>query len=77
MPKLRHALTGGIYQLEEDGLVYVEEGGRSGRFHADGRWHSGDLRQADPHLILWLGGPRLGTGRARRGKPEGEQGDES
>jgi hypothetical protein len=56
VPKLRHALTGGIYELQDDGLVRVEEDGRVGLFHADGRWHSGELRQADPHLVGWIAG---------------------
>jgi len=59
MAKLRHALTGAIYELQESGLVRVEENGRSGLFHPDGRWHSGELRSADPHLLGWIGGPRL------------------
>lgn len=56
---LKHPLTGGIFEVMEDGLVRVEEKGRSGLFHPDGRWHSGELHHADPHLILWLGGPQV------------------
>ena len=63
MPKLRHALTGGVYELRPDGLVGVAEQGRSGVFYADGRWHSGELRHADPQMIGWIGGPRLGRRR--------------
>jgi phenylpropionate dioxygenase-like ring-hydroxylating dioxygenase large terminal subunit len=69
--ELRHPLSGGTYRSQEDGLVRVEEGGRVGLFHPDGRWHSGDLRDADLHLLLWVGGPGAtpssgtGGGRAR------------
>jgi len=59
--KLRHPFSRAIYESQEDGLVRVEEeGGRVGLFHLDGRWHSGELRDADPHLIGWVGGPQLG-----------------
>lgn len=62
MYKLRHVLTGGIYELQEDGLVRVEEDGKVGLFHPDGRWRSGELRCADPHMIGWVGGPKVGVG---------------
>ncbi|HEX5064662.1 MAG TPA: SDR family oxidoreductase [Myxococcota bacterium] len=55
--KLRHPLTGAIYETAENHLVRVtEEDGRSGLFHPDGRWRSGELRDADPHLLGWVGG---------------------
>jgi NAD(P)-dependent dehydrogenase (short-subunit alcohol dehydrogenase family) len=58
--KLRHPLTGAIYETVEDGLVRVtDDGGRSGLFHPDGRWRSGELRSADPHFLGWVGGPTL------------------
>ncbi len=58
--KLRHPLTRAIYETQSDGLVRVtEENGASGVFHPDGRWCSGELRDADPHLLGWVGGPSL------------------
>jgi phenylpropionate dioxygenase-like ring-hydroxylating dioxygenase large terminal subunit len=68
--KLRHPLTGAIYALEPEGLVRVEDRGSVGRFHPDGAWHSGELRDADPHLIAWVGGPQLGA--PEPAGPEGE-----
>ena len=59
--KLRHPLSGAIYCLQDDGLVRVEHDGKSGLFHADGSWHSGQLTQADIHLVGWIGGPQLAT----------------
>jgi hypothetical protein len=72
--KLRHPQTGAIYETQADGLVLVtEEGGRSGVFHSDGRWHAGELRAADPHFLGWVGGPtlesRAGLQSARLGAP--------
>ena len=57
-------MTGGVYEKLESGLVRVEEDGKAGLFTPDGRWHSGDLRDADPHMIGWLGGPQPGQGGA-------------
>lgn len=58
MAKLRHPLTGGIYERQPDGRVRVDEGGAVGVFDPDGRWCSGALRHADPHLIGWVAFPR-------------------
>ena len=66
MPQLRHPMTGAIYTLEENGLVRVELNGNAGWFSADGRWQSGVIRQADPHMLLWLGGKKLPQGMTSR-----------
>jgi hypothetical protein len=58
--KLRHPLSGAIYELRDDGLVAVVQGDRSGVFDAAGRWRSGELREADPHLCGWVAGARAG-----------------
>jgi hypothetical protein len=39
--------------------VEVENNGLSGVFRSDGRHVDGDIRQADPHLCLWIAGPQL------------------
>jgi len=60
--KMRHPFSHASYESCDGGLVRVEdEGGRFGLFHPDGRWHSGELREADPHLLGWVGGPQLGA----------------
>jgi NAD(P)-dependent dehydrogenase (short-subunit alcohol dehydrogenase family) len=59
--KLRHPLTGALYESRDDGLVRVEHEGRAGLFHPDGRWHAGELRHADPHMLQWVGDPQLGS----------------
>lgn len=59
MPQLQHPLTGALYSLREDGLVEVDNNGLKGAFRFDGQHVSGELRVADPHLLLWLGGPQL------------------
>jgi hypothetical protein len=59
MPVLRHPLSGAVYTLRDDGLVDVDNNGLRGTFDVQGRHVAGDLRVADPHLLLWLAGPQL------------------
>jgi hypothetical protein len=67
MAKLKHPLSGALYSLEPDGLVKVENNGAVGYFSVLGRHVSGEIRQADPHLVQWLAGPKLPEGaRSRR-----------
>ena len=56
MPILKHALTGGIYELLDNGLIKVNEDGKEGIFSARGIYQSGELKHADLHLLGWLGG---------------------
>jgi hypothetical protein len=59
MSKMRHPLTGALYERRDDGLVRVEDrDGKVGLFHADGRWAEGELRFADPHVCDYVGGRR-------------------
>jgi hypothetical protein len=58
MPKVRHALTGAVYDSVE-GVIVVEVDGRTGRFRPDGSWLDGDIKVADPQLCGWLGGRQL------------------
>jgi len=59
MTVLRHPLSGAIYTLRADGLVEVENNGLTGIFRFDGQYQEGAIRQADPHLLLWIAGPQL------------------
>ena len=63
--KLTSALDAAVYERTDDGLVLVtQKDGRTGLFRADGRYVSGDVRYADPHMIDWLGMPQAqGMGR--------------
>jgi len=54
MRGLEHPLSGARYELEPDGTVTVHHQGRTGIFDGRGRWLSGQLRWADPHLCGWL-----------------------
>jgi len=59
MAVMRHPQSGATYRLREDGNVDVENNGMTGVFASNGRYLSGEIRQADPHFILWLAGPQL------------------
>lgn len=64
----RHPLSGAIYDVEDDGLVRVDKAGTVGWFTADGDWVRGELRDADPHLCLWLAGAQIPASLARNPK---------
>ena len=60
MRTIKHPLSGATYDLTEDGAVrVVTRDGAEGYFDRHGRWLRGDVRQADPHLCLWIGGKEL------------------
>lgn len=65
MNRLRHPFTRATYEAE-DGCVRVTLGERTGLFSPDGRWLSGELREADPQLCGWAAGPRLTSRRLTR-----------
>ncbi len=58
--RLRHALTGHIYEAGDDGLVHVTNGrGEVSKFKADATWVEGPLTQPDPNMCNWIGGRQL------------------
>ena len=61
--KLRHPLSGYIYERAADGLVHVtdHEGGVS-TFTAGGRWLEGNVSHADPNMCDWISGEQLPGG---------------
>ncbi|MGE3692315.1 MAG: hypothetical protein AB7F98_13145, partial [Novosphingobium sp.] len=56
-----HPINGSLYTAIGDGLVKVEDKakGKFGIFRWDGTWIEGDLTYADPHLLIFVGGPDL------------------
>ena len=56
-----HPLTGTIYAQLEGGRVRVQKQGSDsyGVFTWRGEWLEGDVTQADPHMLLYIGGPDL------------------
>jgi hypothetical protein len=56
---IRHPLSGALYDLTESGDIQVSKDGRTGLFTSHGKWIEGEIRQADPHLCLWIAGKDL------------------
>jgi hypothetical protein len=55
-----HPFTRALY--EQDGLGRVritQTDGRVGLYAVDGRWLEGDKLDVDPHLVGWVGGPKV------------------
>jgi phenylpropionate dioxygenase-like ring-hydroxylating dioxygenase large terminal subunit len=58
--RLRHPLTGHIYEQHDDGTVHVvDRRGGVSRFTADACWVDGPMTHADPNMINWIGGKQL------------------
>ncbi len=58
--RLRHALTGHVYERFDDGLVHVTNArGEVSKFTADATWVEGPMTHADPNMINWIGGKHL------------------
>ena len=76
--KMRHPLSGAIYDVQDDGCVLVtNKDGRSGKFTEGGVWLEGDLGESDPHMCQWLAGRQLDYDDAawqrRRGSANGDR----
>lgn len=54
-----HPFTRALYERLGDDRVRVTLGERTGVFRPDGTFIEGTLREADPQLCGWVGGPRL------------------
>lgn len=58
--KLRHPLSGFIYERGDDGLVHVtDHKGNVSKFTAAAEWVEGPVRNADPNMTDWIGGEQL------------------
>ena len=47
--------TEALYQADEDGNIRITRGNSVGVFTAQGIHLSGDIKQADPQLCVWVG----------------------
>lgn len=54
-----HPFTRALYERIDAQRVRVTLGAQTGVFRPDGSWIEGELREADPQLCGWLGGPRM------------------
>jgi hypothetical protein len=54
MSGTQHPFTNALYQLNSDGNVLITDGDRQGLFRRDGRWISGEIRESDPQMCVWV-----------------------
>jgi phenylpropionate dioxygenase-like ring-hydroxylating dioxygenase large terminal subunit len=58
--KLRHPLSGYVYERGDDDSVHVtDHDGQVSRFNRRGEWIEGSIRNADPNMCDWIGGDQL------------------
>ena len=56
MPSMKHPFDPeSLYQFDDEGNIRVSNGNQCGVFTREGRHLSGDIRQADPQLCVWVG----------------------
>ncbi len=65
---LRHPFTGAIYAQDGNGNIIVTDGDRQGLFRRNGSWISGEIKECDPQLCGWVGGPQIGNHRVTEQK---------
>jgi len=58
-----HPFSKALYEQHGDGNIRVSKDGRWGVFTVDGRYVRGEIREADPQLCGWVGGPQVGNQR--------------
>jgi hypothetical protein len=64
---IKHPFTGALHELDGEGGVKVTAtDGTWGIFTTTGQWVRGELREADPHLCGWVGGPQYGNHRLHK-----------
>jgi hypothetical protein len=61
-----HPFTRALYELDLDGNIVVTKDGVSGTFTRDGRHLRGELRECDPQLCGWVGGPQIANHRVSK-----------
>ena len=58
-----HPFTGALHEQDGDGNIRVTLDGAEGIFTIRGEWISGELRECDPQLCGWVGGPQIANHR--------------
>lgn len=58
-----HPFSRALYEVDEHGNIRVTDGDRTGTFDVQGRWLAGELRECDPQLCGWVGGPQVANHR--------------
>ena len=59
MVQLKHPISIVIFTVISEGLCEVDDINVKGIFDGEGRHVSGELKYADPEMLVWLAGPQL------------------
>ena len=65
---LIHPFTKALYLKTAEGNIRVTNGDLEGLFRIDGSWIEGELRECDPPLCGWVGGPVIENHRVGKVK---------
>ena len=68
-----HPFSGALHEQDGEGNIRVTLGDKTGIFGTDGHWISGELRQCDPQLCGWVGGPLIANHRSPRNQRTAER----
>jgi len=62
---IKHPFGGALYEQDGNGniLVTLADGSKSGTFDINGRHVAGELRECDPQMCGWVGGPIMANHR--------------
>ena len=61
-----HPFTKAHYELDDDGNIRVSKDGQWGVFATNGRHLRGEIRECDPQLCGWIGGPQIANHRVSK-----------
>ena len=54
-----HPFTRALYEQDGNGRILVTLDGRTGLFTTSGRYLDGEIKECDPQLCGWVGGPQV------------------
>lgn len=58
-----HPFSKALYEQDGNGNIRVSKDGRWGLFAIDGRHLNGEIRECDPQMCGWVGGPQIANHR--------------
>ncbi len=58
-----HPFSKALYEQDGHGHIKVTKDGQSGIFALDGRHLEGEIRECDPQMCGWVGGPQVANHR--------------
>ena len=61
-----HPFSKALYEQDGEGNIRVSKDGQSGIFAVDGRHLRGEIRECDPQMCVWVGGPQMANHRVSK-----------